>query len=463
VAGSDAGGGDKKWQWASVADQISETVLFRVSDYNNGVASDVSAANNYIFGKLSMVSPVSTDTWTIGEVVALGSSISWNKTGALGDLLIEYSTNGFSDESENFTIESAYASGTDGQVDYQWAEAGVIGANRKISDIGKIRITTDTLAASLQLSVLSDPFKIRPSFTSFTKPADGVTTWYSDETDTVNQKIEWVSNSGTKGDDSDPTCLIQYNIGGAGYSTVPGAGAVACGQGALSYTWSPMNDLRSSLVGVKISYNDYTTINTDAAFGVINFNVYPRITVTSPDTNTKLVVGSDNANLITWTYSSDTTGGRTVEIRYDKDNEGTFPVTQVIVDDVAVADGQVDWDNIPNIVGTSVKVRVFDNDFTTSTDDSDPFKVMAGITNLAPTAGENRTADTTTNITWDYSGTVANFNVYYAPDGAGESYDQIGTNLASATYCVASSCTWSWDETQTDNVDTVINTNLTNV
>jgi len=151
VAGSDAGGGDKKWQWASVADQISETVLFRVSDYNNGVASDVSAANNYILGKLSMVSPVSSDTWTIGEVVALGSSISWNKTGDLGDLLIEYSTNGFSDESENFTIESAYASGVDGQVDYQWAEAGVIGANRKISDIGKIRINNRVHVVGLSL------------------------------------------------------------------------------------------------------------------------------------------------------------------------------------------------------------------------------------------------------------------------------------------------------------------------
>ena len=52
------------------------------------------------------------------------------------------------------------------QNDYAWP-AGIIGAARKVSDTGAIRITNITVITGTELTAVSAPFKIRPSLTAF--------------------------------------------------------------------------------------------------------------------------------------------------------------------------------------------------------------------------------------------------------------------------------------------------------
>ncbi|MEK7410676.1 MAG: hypothetical protein AAB327_04715, partial [Actinomycetota bacterium] len=288
VAGVDAGGGNKKCNWASITDTISNKVLFRVFDHDRVLTSFDSGTfalgpYNYIKGQLTIASPTNSDIWTVGT--AYNPSIRWNKTGLIGDLKIEYSTSGTfaaGDYSSGyvFTVANNLASGVDGVNNYSW-QAGVIPAPsaRKISETGKIRITNLSAPAGTDLTVDSLAFKIRPGFlatpAAFTQP-NASTVWYATDTDTVNQVITWASISGTKGDGNPPACLLEYTTDGTNYTLVPGAGALGCAQGISNYTWSPMADLKSNSVRVRATYADFTGptgINTESDL----FAVRPKI------------------------------------------------------------------------------------------------------------------------------------------------------------------------------------------
>ncbi|MFH0985985.1 MAG: hypothetical protein V1882_10730, partial [Candidatus Omnitrophota bacterium] len=475
VAGAE-NGGYLTQEWAGIPDDISNDVDFLVADHNNAAkvlcASDDNATgkcsegspNGFILkGQLSIGSPVVTDNWTIGATPS--PSIRWTKYGSIGDLKSEYSTTGTfaaGDYSGGnvYTIESAYPAGSDGVNNYAW-QVGIIGANRKLSDTGKIRLTTVSQPVGAELDISSDAFKIRPSIDSIDKPVVGgtPTVWYATDTD-AGQTIEWVSKSGTKTNEVVPTCIVEYSTNGTDYTTVPGGASVDCSQGGHSLAWTPMADLRSTTVRVRISYNDYTSVNLDTGSGGQFFTVRPKIVVTpTPDATTKLVVGTTYNNLIKWTYSGTTTN-RKVEIRYDKNNENTFPANQTIATDIDAGTGAtgVTWTNVPNIIGADVKVRVFDLDFTASQDDSPPFKIVGGIYFATPQSGVNRTADTTMNITWTYTGTIANFDIYYSANSGGDwTVDPIGS-ATDVGNCAAGSCSFSWLDTQADNIDAVLNT-----
>ncbi|MFH1208419.1 MAG: hypothetical protein V1673_02530, partial [Candidatus Omnitrophota bacterium] len=445
AAGVDAGGGAKKWTWDAVLDHISNNVLFRVSDYSNTNASAVSPSANYILGKLSITSPIVTDVWTVGSPPS--PSIQWNKTGAIGDLKIEYSTTGtftaqdYTDGNV-FTIENAYYSGNDGVNNYAWS-SGIIGANRKISDTSKIRITNLSAPAGTELDKTSAQFKIRPAIDSIDKPTTS-TVWFATDTDTVNQTIEWVSKSGTKSGGVVPNCIVEYSTNGSDYYAVTNGESVACGQGSHSLIWSPMADLRSASVRTRVSYIDYPSINLE----ITPFSVRPKVEVTpTPDSNTVLLVGGTYANLVKWTYSGTTTNRR-VEIRYDT-GVNTFPPEQVIATDVAAVSGAtgVTWTNVPDISGPNVKIRVFDKDFPAAVGDSPGFSVRGGISFGTPQGGVNRTADTALDISWTYTGTMPQFDIYYSvvsnPTFPGD-YTLIADDILAATYCVAKSCVYNW-------------------
>ena len=228
------------------------------------------------------------------------------------------------------------------------------------------------------------------------------------------------------------------------YTTVSGAGAVNCGHGAKNYVWSPMADLRDNTVRVRVSYTDYASINIESA----HFTVKPKIAVTlNPSgVNTKLKVGSSYTNLVQWTYSGTTTS-RNVEVRYSV-NGGTdgYPGNQVIAATATAGSGAtgVSWNTVPNIIGTNVTVKVFDKDFTAAAGESVPLKVHGGISAVAPSgAAVNRSADTTMNVTWNYAGSITNFNVYYSANSGG-AWAKIGDNLAVGTVCTGANCTYSW-------------------
>ncbi|MFH0985437.1 MAG: hypothetical protein V1882_07850 [Candidatus Omnitrophota bacterium] len=440
VDGDDAGGGAKKWTWNPVLDTISNNVLFRVSDYNNSNANSVSPVASYIRGKLSIPSPIVTDIWTVGNTPT--PSIQWDKTGSIGDLKIEYSTTGTFTAGDYsggnvYTIENAYFSGSNGVSNYAWV-AGIIGANRKISDTSRIRMTNLSAPAGTQLEALSALFKIRPNFTSLDNPTVS-TLWYATDTDT-GQTIEWVSKSGTKSGNVVPTCIVEYSTNGADYFTVPGGDAAACGQGGHSLLWTPMADLRNSTVRIKISYNDYTSINTDLLGAPAQFTVRPKVVVTpTPDASTSLLVGQTYPNLIKWTYSGSTTN-RKVEVRY-------YPGDGLIATDVPAGNGAtgVTWTNVPDVIGNTVTVKVIDMDFNASQGESPQFKIAGNVVLTAPVLNQKLVASSATNtISWNFWGSNRTVNVYYDPDDASDSWTLIGSKDQTGNGASGSS-TLNWD------------------
>ncbi|MEK7216029.1 MAG: hypothetical protein AAB289_10580, partial [Chloroflexota bacterium] len=108
----------RRWTWTGIPNAISNDVDFQVSDYDNPTKVSAQSTVNYILkGKLSVVSPVSTDVWTVGNTAT--TSIRWSKQGTIGDLKIEYSTSGTFTPADSaagyvFLIANNYASGLDG-------------------------------------------------------------------------------------------------------------------------------------------------------------------------------------------------------------------------------------------------------------------------------------------------------------------------------------------------------------
>jgi|GEM_PF-6435199 len=464
---STAGGSGelRQWTWSNIpsptAAFISNDVDFKVSDYNDAAkvnctsydpctASPVAA---YIIkGKLSVVSPISTDVWTLGATAT--PSIRWSKQGPIGDIRIEYSTSGTFNAGDYssgyvFTIADNYASGSDGNNDFSWP-AGIIGANRKISDTGRIQIKNLAAPAGTELVVLSaaPAFKIRPSITSMTKP-DATTVWFAQKTDTVNQVITWACNTGTFGDGTSPNVILEYSVDGGGYGTIPGAASLACSNGTNNFTWSPMADEKSNNVKVKARYLAYPD-QTPWSLESPSFAIRPEIVVSLvPDgANTKLKVGSSYTNLIQWTYSGSTTG-RVVEIHYDKGDGNGYvdPGQKINPADVAASAGQYSWNNVPNINSSNVKIRVRDKNFTSAAGESVPFKVMGELTLTGPTGGVTKTAATDTDVNWNFTGTIANVNIYYDPDTTnGLQWTLVGTKNQGAC---SGSCSYLWTTANT--------------
>ncbi|MCK5179976.1 MAG: hypothetical protein KAR32_10640, partial [Candidatus Omnitrophica bacterium] len=477
VAGETVGG-DKKWQWPAVLDTISNNVRFRVSDDSNGdtefITDSGSPSANTIKGKLSIVSPAADNVWTVGTVES--PSIRWNKTGDIGNLKIEYSVSGTFTEGDYtdgnvYTVKATISSGNDGDNDYDW-QSGVIlsPAVRKLSNTGRIKITNLSPPSGTELEAIFPTivsgkfFTIEPAFPAadaFSQPlTNGDTEWYANDTDTVNQIIIWTSTSGMLGGENTgpvaPACYLQYSTNQSDYITIPGADALGCTNGENQFLWSPMVDLKSPTVDVKVVYTNYSEV-AEASSAL--FEVRPKIVVTL--TETKLTVGETYTSLVKWTYSGNM-ASRYVDILYDTNSgAGGYPSEQEIANHVLASSGEtgVTWSNVPPIIGTGVRIKVFDDVYTDAAGQSSVFPVVGGISNISPAGGVNRPADTTMNVQWNYTGVIGSFNIYYSPSsGSVDSYDLIGNLAANGTTCPGDACTFSWLDTEPNNTNAVLNT-----
>ncbi|MCM8801384.1 MAG: GPI anchored serine-threonine rich family protein, partial [Candidatus Omnitrophica bacterium] len=153
-------GTNRTWLWNpqpdGIPDTISNSVYFRVSDYN---VSKVKGENteqdkNIIRGKLDVVKPDGTEVWNIGTQ----KNIEWQKKGSIGDLIIDYSTSGsFAPGNESYihsiTIWPSESS------PYAWN----IPVNfQNISETCVIRLRSGSVGGEgTELTAYSPQFKIR--------------------------------------------------------------------------------------------------------------------------------------------------------------------------------------------------------------------------------------------------------------------------------------------------------------
>ncbi|MBI5873772.1 MAG: hypothetical protein HZB36_06485, partial [Candidatus Omnitrophica bacterium] len=326
----------RTWPWNNIPaldgnaqNIISDNVHFRILDHDNPTKTSAESASAYILkGKLNLLIPDDgSQTWTLGtdynQDNVKGGRIKWNKQGNIGNLKILFSSSG-TFGADTLTIAASQGSGSDGDNEIIWS-AGVVGANRRVSDTCRVKVIAMEGVQDLELIDQStQEFKIRPSISSILSPANGAL--WNVTSPATSKDIRWNANSGYKADGvSWPKVIVAYSVGGS-YTTFTGGDNLDCQDGDNVFSVNVPNEKYASAT-VKVSFVDYPN---DVNLVSNTFKIYPLMLVSEPLTTSTIEVGSNNANFIKWSLNG-STKVQQVNIYYDLDGgSGGYPVLQKI-------------------------------------------------------------------------------------------------------------------------------------
>jgi hypothetical protein len=300
-----------------VPDDVSANCLVRVSEAETAVPTDSSDAVFSISNDpiLVVTSPNGGEQWAAGST----QTISWRSGGAVGDVKIEYSTDGG-------TSYSLVAADVQNTGSYAWIVPSAI------SSLGVIRITDISVSTTTDMS--DNVFSIvAGTLTSLamTSPNGG---------ETLHVGLDWTITWQTVGQVAKVT--LQYSVdGGTNWfmvaSAIPNTG---------SYRWTVPDDVSTNcLVRVSDASQDSRTDTSDAAFTISNA---PIVIVASPNGGEKWVVGSSHA--VTW-KSSGAIGD--IKIEYSTDGGANWTV----ITDTTSNSGTFPW-IVPNAVSDLCLIRI---------------------------------------------------------------------------------------------------------
>ncbi|MBI3324566.1 MAG: hypothetical protein HYZ92_04730, partial [Candidatus Omnitrophica bacterium] len=443
-------GANRTWSWTNIPDAIGNDVWLRVADYDNDNVAGASAAANVIKGILDLQTP---DDAPLAYYIGDNAPITWRKKGSIGNIKIEQSAKG--DFTDTVVINSSYASGAD---DVDVSLSPVWTAPSKVAETFKIRITNNVTPlppAGTELTDISTAaFGVRPKITGISSPGSG-NTWNVGDTAKV---ITWSATSATKTDGITlPKVKFQYLVAGGTWTDVldlVGSPAEAdCANGTNNYTWvRGVADERSDDVKIRVYFMDYA--GTSEGLDSPSFKIYPVITVSNPIGTDQLVVGTNYANLITWSRTGTKSGS--FKVLYSTDGTSFPDPANVLATLQTVTNGTtgVSW-NIPaaTALTNTAKIRVIDEANTNVYGDSAAFKLKGGLTLTAPAANATVTAASTTNtIGWNFTGGIGNVTAKYDPnsglgaDGIGGTTDDYPTTIGTKSQAGTSgSSTLNWD------------------
>jgi hypothetical protein len=394
-------GNDGSFPW-TIPGTVSDQCLIRVSE-TDGSPSDTS---DVVFS----IRPVSSITLTSpngGENLDVGSvyDITWTSEGNVGNVRIEYSTNG-----GNSWGIIAQAAENDGS--YNW------NVPAKPSDNCLVRIS-ETDEDGSPSDVSDAVFSIVPP----SSPTITVIAPNGGEQLVVGSSINITWSAVNSRED----VKIEYSINGG--QTWPIITDAADNNG--DYEWI-VPDTPSETCLVRISEIDGQPVDiSDAVFSIVE-PVPGEITVTSPNGGESWTVGS--LQEIKWTGSGDI---NQVTIECSTDYGTTW---QVIVQTTG-NDGSFDW-TIPDTVSDECLVRI-------SSNDGDPDPIPSDVSNevfsmvpdlqgefrvTSPNGGESWEVGSTQSITWTGSGDINSVMIEYSYDN-GNTWNTIESSVSnSGTY-----------------------------
>ena len=355
--------------------------------------SDADTAANDISDALFTISPVksiSLLTPNGGETPEAGSiqSITWNYTGTIPNVKLEYTTNG----GTSWDIITASTANTGS---YNWTVPNSPSTNClvKVSD-----------AAGTANDSSNSVFSILAARTITVLTPNGGET---PEAGTI-QSITW-NYTGTI-----PNVKLEYTIDGGTSWDIITASTANTG----SHNWTVPNSPSTNCL-VKVS--DAAGTANDSSNAAFTIATLRTLTVTTPNGGQRWFIGSTYA--INWT----STGAiNNVKIDYSSNSGSTW---NTIVDSISNS-GSYNW-TIPNTPAITCLVRVSDA-AGPATDVSNAFftiDVVPTITVTAPNGGQSWTQDTTQNITWTYTGTIANVAISYSTNN-GSTWNAIQSSTA---------------------------------
>ncbi|MCK5128182.1 MAG: hypothetical protein KAR42_18140, partial [candidate division Zixibacteria bacterium] len=224
--------GTQPYNW-TVPDALTETFHIRMDDAQNPAVSNVTVdANIRIIGKITLDKPDTAEPdWVVGDPV----DIKFTPTGTYS-VLIEGSTNGFSDELENWTIATISSASITSGVQYTHNYASI---EDHISAGVKVRVS-DTARPTEVKDVSAEAFTIKGNLTIDT-PTD--VPWYVGDT---NRTIQW-TQAGSVGN-----VKIEY-FNGTIWQDVTASEATGV-TGIYTYDWTAgVGDVKNSGAKLRVS------------------------------------------------------------------------------------------------------------------------------------------------------------------------------------------------------------------
>jgi hypothetical protein len=402
----------------TVPDKIGNNLKVRVRDSNNNNVKAESGSAFEIEGKVVLDVPTLAG---ISYEVAQSPSpnILWTPTGTFASVELRYDLDGdFGTTGDTYPVLplSTVANCASGvQCSAAWDVPDTIGTTVKV----RVRDAGDADVKS----VSANPIRIKGKISSITAPAAG-DVWYVGET---TRKIIWTKTG------SVANVKIDYKVGAGSWVEITGSYPAAGNE----YPWTPVPNLNSEDVYVRVMDAD-TISHPDVIYTMgSSFRVRPRIFVNDIKANAQytsasgilgLQAGQAYTNIVKWSYTGTTIAN--VKIYYDDNEDGVY---EGVIDDtgtVAVGAGAagVNWTLLNTVNFTpNAKVKVVDVGNANVSGVSPIFKTRGGLTLTAPLGGQTWLAQTTQNITWTYSGNVANVNLYY-DSNSGKGADNVAGN-----------------------------------
>ncbi|RLI07232.1 hypothetical protein DRO24_03440, partial [Candidatus Bathyarchaeota archaeon] len=411
-----------------------------------------------IFSSALDGNPDPDDALIRGSITDNGATITFNRTGNVGNVTIPWFVIEFTDESStvqagSITLPSGTVSDnvTLTEIDLSRAFPIRFGTGGGSKDMGSAMIaaeltTTTNLALSRAESATGtdayiDWQAVELSPLTLTSP-NGGEVWQVGDT----QNITWLhADSLLSGGSCTETGyeghhLVNLLLSTDGGSTYPLTIATGVRGTQDSYSWTiPATIDAVNLIGtnlkVRIIDTDLSTRNYDSSNGT--FEIKGTLTLTAPNGGEIWYI-DDTDRYITWDYTGELA---TVSLYYDT-NSGADGYPHLIASGVSVGSGgsgSYNWSPIPDLPYKTMRVKV-ENEADTSVYDTsdDDFIIRPKITITAPNLGtEVWPAQTDQSIEWTTTGTVDSVNIYYSTNTG------VDWTLIVSDYTSGSSYTWT--------------------
>ncbi|MGD2092317.1 MAG: SBBP repeat-containing protein, partial [Candidatus Aminicenantes bacterium] len=314
---------------------------------------------------------------------ATSQSITWNSTGNITDVKIEYST-------DNGSSWSTVIASTPNNGSYDWTVPNTPSTTClvKIADIGGLAEDTSDAV-----------FTIAEQRTLTVTAPNGTENWEGG----TDHTITWNSSG------SIANVQIEYSTdNGSSWNTVE---ASATNDG--NYNWTVPNTPSGNCL---VRINDTAGPATDTSNGVFTIAEQRTLTVTAPNGTENWEGGTSQT--ITWNSTGSIAN---VQIEYSTDNGSSWNT----VESSTTNDGNYNW-TVPNTPSTNCLVRISDT-AGPATDTSNAVFTIAEqrtLTVTAPNGTESWEGGTSQTITWNSTGSIANVQIEYSTDN-GSSWNTV--------------------------------------
>ena len=372
-----------QWQMPSAA-----RCACKLPDLIDPTVTSASPANFQIKGSLTITAPIGGETW----IVASSDNITWNRSGSIANVQINYSTDG-GGSYPNLIVSSTSAA----NLSYAWSIPDAIGT--------QVRVKITNVLDSTVFSASPGNFKIAGSFI-VTAPVGGEV-WIVG----TNQNITWTMTG------SMANAAIQYSTDGG--VTFPNIITSSIPATLYSYTWTIPNNITSTDRVMVSDAADSTVFGTSPA----NFKIAGSFTIVAPNGGEKWAINTTQA--VTWTMTGTMSNA---ELKYSTDGGSTYP--NVIIATTPAANLNYSW-TIPNNPASTARVEIIDvADSTVFATSAGNFKMMGSFSISSPNGGEVWVVGQTHNIIWTTVGSISNVNLAYSIDGGSTYPNSIAQNVS---------------------------------